>query len=108
MPGTVVQQRITHVASLCDLNHDGVLERADFEIWVDRMAAIRGWEAGSDDYERLSGLFLGSYLAGAGAVGAPDGEMPVSALADALGALAEAGDPRFSGWAAGFFDLLDA
>lgn len=61
MTADTIQRKVHKLMRLCDLNGDGYLERSDAEIWIDRLAAIRGWDKGSPGYERLDSVFGASF-----------------------------------------------
>ena len=75
MASDVIDRKVTYLLGLCDQNGDGLLEVSDFETWVARMAAIRGWAPGSEDYAGLEGLFLDAYRGMAAAFAGPDGRV---------------------------------
>ncbi len=41
-----------------DADANGYLEREDFEALTERWADIRGWQPGSEDYERMRGICM--------------------------------------------------
>ena len=42
-----------------DADDNGFLEEADFELLTQRWVSIRGWEPGSEDYERVRTIMMG-------------------------------------------------
>ena len=79
---------------LTDQNGDGFLEQADFETWIGRMAAIRGWEKGTEGYAQLEGLFLEAFKGMAAAFGGDDGRMETAVAKQAVFSMAESGAPE--------------
>ncbi|MEA2828811.1 MAG: hypothetical protein QOG43_3250 [Actinomycetota bacterium] len=108
MPSDVIDRKVTYLLELCDQNGDGLLEVSDFEMWIERMAAIRGWERGSADYAGLEALFLDAYKGMQAAYANPDGRIEIAAMKDTLVAMAAAGAPELGEWGDGFFRLIDA
>jgi hypothetical protein len=107
MPSDLIDRKLTHVVGLCDQNGDGVLEVADFETWVGRMAAIRGWEPGSDGHAGLDRLYLDT-IRTLHEVYGDNGRVTVARLAEVLRSMSESGGSDFQAWGDGFFGLLDA
>lgn len=107
MATDVMDRKISHVVALCDLNGDGVVEVADFDLWVQRLAAIRGWAPGTDDHAELEALYLGPasdmIAAGSGA-----DRISVGGFSEYLRSLAETDLAAFTAWGDGFFRLIDA
>jgi hypothetical protein len=103
----VVVRKVTYLVGLCDQNGDGFLEMEDFEMWIDRLAAIRSWAPGTEGYQRLEKVFLEAAQGLLTASGDDNGRAPISAVSDAITSIAEAGGPELDGWADGFFQLLD-
>ncbi len=108
MASDLIDRKVTHVVALCDQNGDGVLEVADFETWVGRMAAIRGWDPDSDGHARLDRLYLDTVRTVHEAYGDEDGRVTVARFAEVLKSIGESGGPEFQAWGDGFFGLLDA
>jgi Ca2+-binding EF-hand superfamily protein len=74
-----------------DADANGFLEQADFEALTERWVKIRGWEPGSEDYERMRGILMG-WWAGLVAMGDENHDGRVSfdelmLLVDQLGAM---------------------
>jgi len=70
----LIQRRVAYLLRLCDHDGDDVLEVSDFEEWVDRLAALRGWEPGTDGYTALHTLYVEEAFRGfAAAAGREDG-----------------------------------
>ena len=86
MPSDAIERKTSYLLALCDQDDDGVLDADDFAIWVERLAAIRGWEQGSEGYADLEATFLGSYDAAQAARGGEEGRVGV---ADGPGAVDE-------------------
>src|SRR5205085_10437500 len=107
MANDLIDRKVHHVVALCDQNDDGVLEVADFETWVGRMAAIRGWEPGSEGHAGLGRLYVDAAQGLIEAYG-EDGHLTVTGFADVLRTMGESGGPEFEAWGDGFFGLLDA
>jgi hypothetical protein len=109
MDGDFIHHKVTYLLRLCDQDHDDVLEASDFETWVDRLAALRGWEPGSAGYAALELLFVhGAFGDMVGAAGRADGRMDLDTMARQLLAMVQAHAPEVSRWAAALFELLDA
>lgn len=108
MVGDVIGRKVSYLLHLCDQNGDGFVEVEDFEDWVGRMAAIRDWAPGTEEYAGLEALFLDAYKGLHQAYGGADGRMDIRDMTGALVALAMAGGPEFTQWGDGFFRLMDA
>lgn len=103
-----IQRRVAYLMRMCDLNRDDVLEASDFEEWVDRLAALRGWEPGTAGYTGLYTLFVDEAFGGvADAVGRDDGTVPLAAMCDFLIAVAHDFPSEFRAWADALFGVLD-
>ena len=86
------QRKIAGVFHAMDADSNGLLEETDFEAVVERWAAIRGWEEGSDGYDRMRSIMLGWWAALA--MSDQDGDGRVSfdelmVLVDRLGSLGD-------------------
>lgn len=104
-----IEHRVDHLLRLCDRDHDDVLDVSDFEEWVDRLGALRGWEPGSPGYESLTTLFVAEAWDGViEAVGSSDGRVGLAAMRDFLISVANTYAPQFEEWADALFELLDA
>jgi juvenile hormone diol kinase len=57
------QRKLAHTFKLWDANRDGVVEQADYQLLIDRVAAVRGWAPGSAGYQGLQQMYLGSWEA---------------------------------------------
>jgi Ca2+-binding EF-hand superfamily protein len=108
VPDDVISQKVAYLLNLCDQDGDGVLETSDFETWVARLAAIRGWEAGSAEYAGLEDVFLEAYKAVQAAHGGDNGVVDVADMTVDLVALARARSENFSVWGDAMFRLIDA
>ena len=53
------QRKIAGVFNAMDADDNGFLKEADFELLTQRWASIRGWEPGSEDYERVRTIMMG-------------------------------------------------
>ncbi len=53
------ERKLAHTFKLWDANRDGIIERADYELLIERVAAVRGWVPGSAGYQQLQRLYLG-------------------------------------------------
>jgi AraC-like DNA-binding protein len=104
-----VNRRVRDLLHRCDIDRDGVLDATDFEEWVDRLGALRGWEPDDDGYAALTSLFVDRGYAGLQAArGRPDGRIALDAMRDGLIAMAEARPDRIVASAHALFDLIDA
>ncbi len=59
MASEFLQRKIAGVFHAMDADSNGHLEEADFNAVTQRWAQLRGWEPGSDGYERMSSIMLG-------------------------------------------------
>ena len=57
------RRKLAHTFKLWDANQDGVVEQADYELLIARVAAVRGWAPGSAGYQQLQRLYLGAWAA---------------------------------------------
>src|SRR3954470_359679 len=57
------QRKLAHTFKLWDANRDGVVEQIDYELLIERVAAVRGWAPGSAAYQGLQQMYLGSWEA---------------------------------------------
>ena len=71
------KQKLPRLFSVHDLNHDGRIDRTDFEEYAKRIAANRGWGPGSSEASDLRGRFL-AFWDGLGEVGARHGRSAVT------------------------------
>ncbi len=108
MPSDVVDRKITHLLGLVDTNRDGFVDRSDYTSWIERMAGIRGLEVGTEAFDRMEALFLGSYDAIYAACANEAGRIPLDSFHGLLASMSAAGAEGLSGWSDGFFRLLDA
>jgi Ca2+-binding EF-hand superfamily protein len=53
------QRKIAGVFNAMDADGNGFLEEADFEILTERWVAVRGWEPGTEGYERMRAIMMG-------------------------------------------------
>jgi Ca2+-binding EF-hand superfamily protein len=53
------KRKLTNLFNIHDLNHDGALERADYDEYTRRLADKRGFAAGSPKYDALHSQFMG-------------------------------------------------
>jgi Ca2+-binding EF-hand superfamily protein len=99
---------VAYLLRLCDHDGDDVLEASDFEEWVDRLAALRGWEPGTEGYTALYRLYVEEAFGGVAAEsGRDDGRVALGAMGDFLIAVANEHAPEFRAWADALFDVLD-
>jgi Ca2+-binding EF-hand superfamily protein len=52
------KRKLTNLFNIHDLNHDGALERSDYDEYIRRLAGKRGVAPGSPKYDALSAQFL--------------------------------------------------
>jgi Ca2+-binding EF-hand superfamily protein len=57
------RRKIEGVFHAMDVDHDDFLEEEDFADLTARWNAVRGYEPGSPDYERMSGIMMGWWAA---------------------------------------------
>lgn len=53
MLSEIMQKKLARHFSFRDLNKDGYVERSDWEQCAKNLAALRGWEPGSAEYEKV-------------------------------------------------------
>jgi len=58
MLSALQRQKLEHFFGVFDTDHDGYLERSDFESLVQNLAAVRGASPGSPDYDDLHSLWM--------------------------------------------------
>lgn len=103
-----IDRRVTYLLRLCDRNDDDILDARDFEEWVDRLGALRGWEPGCDGYQVLTELFVVRSWGGLhAAVGREDGTIALPAMRAGLRGIAQSHPEQARGWADALYDLLD-
>ena len=57
------RRKVAGVFNAMDVDHNGFLEEEDFEALTERWVAIRGWEPGSADYDRMRSIMMGWWAA---------------------------------------------
>jgi Ca2+-binding EF-hand superfamily protein len=57
------RRKVAGVFHAMDADSNGYLEEADFEALTERWVSIRGWEPGTDDYERMRTIMMGWWSA---------------------------------------------
>jgi Ca2+-binding EF-hand superfamily protein len=103
----VIDQKVRHLIRLCDRNGDGTVELADYEQWMARLAAIRGWEPESADYTRLEEVIVGTVGPMLAAFGGAVGPEQISELSSAMTTMAQSGAPELTHFAEGLFAVID-
>ena len=53
------QRKIAGVFNAMDADGNGFLEESDFETLTERWVAVRGWEPGTEGYERMRAIMMG-------------------------------------------------
>ena len=107
MATDVIERKIANLARICDLNNDGVIERSDFEMWINRLALIRGWEKRSEGYERLASILLGTFEGVRKAACAEDGRVDIPTMSRLLAASQNLLTAPHR-WGEALFQLIDA
>lgn len=109
MDGNAIDHKVTYLLRLLDRDHDGVLLVSDFENWVDRLSALRGWEPGTPGYEALRTVFVDDgFIALMAAAGPAAGRAELNTARAILVAMSHGDAPEIALWAKTLFDLLDA
>ena len=104
-----IDRRLTYLLRLCDRDHDDVLDAHDVEEWVDRAAALRGWEPDCEGHRALTALFVDQLYGRMHATrGRRDGRMTLPDMCDTLRAITRSQPAQAIAWAEAIFDLLDA
>ena len=57
------RRKVAGVFHAMDADGNGYLEESDFETLTERWVGIRGWEPGTEDYERMRAIMMGWWSA---------------------------------------------
>lgn len=109
MASDLIKRKITVLFRADDMDKDGFIERSDLQKVADAYSEIRGWEPGSDGYERIHGLFEGFWEGFRDAVDADrDGKASLDETIEGVGRMFEANPEAALQSAQIVFDTLDA
>ena len=101
------RRKVAAVFHAMDVDGNGFLEESDFQTLTERWVSVRGWEPGTEDYERIQAIMMGWWGALV-ALGDTDSDDRVSldelmVVVDKLPGL----DAEVNGTADAMFDAID-
>jgi Ca2+-binding EF-hand superfamily protein len=101
------RQKVAGVFRAMDADGNGYLEEADFEALTQRWVGLRGWDAGSDEYERMRAIMMGWWSALATMSGAEhEGKVSLDELMNVVDQLPAMDDAIYA-TADAMFDAID-